>query len=130
MGAEMRVHDPYLDHWWELEAQDSYPHPKYSWSRFFHRQDKLADLRIQKDLWKAMKGVEAIILGVRHSEYLALDPDRVVKAVGRPCAIIDCFCVLDDAKIRRYFELGCEVKGMGRGHVKRIKDSVRQKPGR
>jgi hypothetical protein len=33
---------------------------------------------------------------------------------------------LDDAKIRRFFELGCEVKGLGRGHVKRIKDDVRK----
>jgi hypothetical protein len=29
-------------------------------------------------------------------------------------------------QIRRYFELGCEVKGLGRGHVKRIKDSIRE----
>ena len=35
-------------------------------------------------------------------------------------------CVLDDAKIRRYLEFGCEVKGMGRGHIKRIKESVRK----
>ena len=34
------------------------------------------------------------------------------------------FGLLDDQKIRRYFELGCEVKGLGRGHVKRIKDEV------
>jgi translation initiation factor 2 alpha subunit (eIF-2alpha) len=34
---------------------------------------------------------------------------------------------LDDEKIKRYFELGCEVKGLGRGHVKRIKDQVREK---
>jgi hypothetical protein len=39
--------------------------------------------------------------------------------------VIDCFGILDDEKIRRYFELGCEVKGLGRGHVKRIKDQVR-----
>ena len=32
--------------------------------------------------------------------------------------------ILDDAGIRGYFELGCEVKGLGRGHVKRIKDEV------
>jgi len=32
---------------------------------------------------------------------------------------------LDDTQIKRYFELGCEVKGLGRGHVKRIKDQVR-----
>ncbi len=39
----------------------------------------------------------------------------------------NCFGILDDKKIRRYFELGCEVKGLGRGHVKRIKDTVRDK---
>ncbi|MFH1081463.1 MAG: hypothetical protein V1766_14605 [Pseudomonadota bacterium] len=32
---------------------------------------------------------------------------------------------LDNAVIRRYFELGCEVKSLGRGHVKRIKDQVK-----
>jgi len=53
-----------------------------------------------------------------------LDPDRVVEAVGRPCGIIDCFCLLSDEQIRRYFELGCEVKGMGRGHIQRIKERV------
>lgn len=127
MGAEMRIHDPYLDHWWELEAQDTYPHPDYSRARFFHRQDKLSDVRIEKDLWKAMKGVEAIILAVRHEPYLDLDPAKVVKAVGKPCAIIDCFCVLDDDRIRRFFELGCEVKGMGRGHIQRIKEVARKK---
>jgi hypothetical protein len=46
---------------------------------------------------------------------------------GRPVAIIDCFCLLSDQDIRRYFELGCEVKGLGRGHIKRIKDEVRGK---
>ena len=33
--------------------------------------------------------------------------------------------ILNDEKIKRYFELGCEVKGLGRGHVKRIKDTVK-----
>ena len=41
-------------------------------------------------------------------------------------AVIDCFGILDDARIRRYFELGCEVKGLGRGHIQRIKESVRK----
>jgi nucleotide sugar dehydrogenase len=127
MGAEMRVHDPYLENWWELEAQETYPHPDYSKARFFHRQGKLSDLRVEKDMWKAMKGVEAIILAVRHEPYLDLDPAKVVKAVGKPCAVIDCFCILDDDRIRRFFELGCEVKGMGRGHIQRIKEKVRKK---
>ncbi len=126
MGAEIRVHDPYVDRWWELEAQDTYPHPGYSRSRFFHRQDRLASLRVEPDIWRAMKGADALVLAVRHRPYLELDPDRVVKAVGGPCAVVDCFCILDDARIRRYFELGCEVKGMGRGHIQRIKETVRQ----
>jgi hypothetical protein len=41
-------------------------------------------------------------------------------------AVIDCFGILDDKRIKRYFELGCEVKGLGRGHVRRIKDQVRE----
>jgi nucleotide sugar dehydrogenase len=124
MGADVRVHDPYLDHWWEFEAQDSYPRPDYSWGRFFHRQESLKNLRIEKDMWAAMTGADAIVLAVRHEPYLKLDPDQVFKKIGRPFAIIDCFCVLDDNQIRRYLELGCEVKGMGRGHIKRIKDSI------
>ena len=127
MGAEIRVHDPYVEHWWELEAQDTFPQPGYSRGRFFHRQSKLVDQRVHKDVWKAMKGVEAIVLAVRHEPYLVLDPARVVKAVGKPCAIVDCFCILDDETIRKYFELGCEVKGMGRGHIQRIKESVRKR---
>jgi len=127
MGAGVRVHDPYVDHWWEFEAQDTYPQPKYSKSRFFHRQERLKSMRIESDMWAAMKGADAIVLAVRHAPYLGLDPEQVFKAVGKPFAVIDCFCILDDARIRKYFELGCEVKGMGRGHVQRIKEAVRQR---
>jgi len=64
-------------------------------------------------------------LAVRHEAFLSLEPDEVIKMTGRPVAIVDCFGMLDDSKIHRYFELGCEVKGLGRGHIKRIKDEVR-----
>jgi len=127
MGADMRVHDPYLQHWWEVEEQDTYPSPGQSWARFFRNQEGLKNLRVQQDLAAALQGADAVVLAVRHAPYLALSPDEVVKMVGQPVAIIDCFGVLDDAKIRRYFELGCEVKGLGRGHVKRIKDEVAAK---
>lgn len=124
MGAQLRVHDPYVDHWYELEQQDTYPAPGHSWSRFFRNQADLAGMRVQKDIKAAMKGVECLILAVRHAPYLSLDPDDVVKWAGGPLAVIDCFGILDDARIRRYFELGCEVKALGRGHLKRIKDGV------
>ena len=50
-----------------------------------------------------------------------LSPDDIVKWAGNPIAVIDCFGILSDDKIRRYFELGCEVKALGRGHIQRIK---------
>jgi nucleotide sugar dehydrogenase len=127
MGGELTVHDPYVRHWWEFEKQDTYPSASHSWKRFFRNQEKLADLKMQKDIESTLKGADVVIFAVRHQEYLALAPDALVAMIGRPAAVIDCFGILDDDKIRRYFELGCEVKGLGRGHVKRIKDEVRSK---
>ena len=126
MGAEMRVHDPYVQHWWEFEKQDEYPSPAHGLKRFFRNQDRLVELRIEQDLKKALAGADAVIFAVRHRPYLDLDPDEVVETAGGPLAMIDCFGILDDEMIKRYFELGCEVKGLGRGHVKRIKDEVRE----
>jgi UDP-N-acetyl-D-glucosamine dehydrogenase len=126
MGAELRVHDPYVLHWWEFEKQDEYPASSHSLKRFFRGQEKLKGLRVEQDLKKTLHGTDAVIFAVRHQPYLFLDPDEVVNQAGGPIAVIDCFALLDDAKIKRYFELGCEVKGLGRGHVKRIKDQVRE----
>ena len=126
MGAELRVHDPYVLHWWEFEKQDEYPASSHSLRRFFRGQERLKDLRVEQSLEKALHGIDAVILAVRHKHYLNLDPDEVVKSSEGPIAVIDCFGILDDERIRRYFELGCEVKGLGRGHVKRIKDHVQE----
>jgi len=125
MGADPKVHDPYVQHWWEFEKQTEYPSAEYSWSRFFRNQDRLQELHVHQDLEAALADADAVIFAVRHEPYLKLDPAWVVEKTGGPVAVIDCFGVLDDDKIRRYFELGCEVKGLGRGHVKRIKEQVR-----
>ncbi len=127
MGAEMRVHDPYLEHWYELESQDTYPSAGHSLARFFRNQDELVNIRVQHDLASALKGAQAIILAVGHEPYLQLHPDKIVEWAGAPLAVIDCFGILDDERIRRYFELGCEVKALGRGHIQRIKEEVRKK---
>ena len=126
MGAEIVVHDPYVKHWWEFEQQDTYPAPGKSWARFFRNQERLNELRVHPDLASVLPGVDAVVLAVRHQSYKTLTPDEIVQMSGRPLAVIDCFGLLDDSNIRRYFELGCEVKGLGRGHVKRIKDEVRR----
>ncbi len=121
MGADVCVYDPYVDHWWEFESQDIYPASGKGRSRFFRNQKKLKDLRMEPDLWGALKDADVVIFAVRHNEFLDLDPARVVEAAGGPLAVVDCFGILDDLQIRRYFELGCEVKGLGRGHINRLK---------
>lgn len=123
MGAELRVHDPYVDHWWEMEKQDGYP-THSSWSRFFRNQEGLKNLQVSKTLPEVLQGVDAVVLAVRHRSYLELDPVQVVQWIGKPAAIVDCFGILNDTQIRTYFELGCEVKGSGRGHINRIKREV------
>lgn len=125
MGAEVRIHDPYVEHWYELESQDTYPAPGLSWGRFFRNQEHLKEARVEKDLPATLMGAEALILAVPHREYLNLNPDDIVKWAGQPLAVIDCFGILTDDLIRRYFELGCEVKALGRGHIQRIKNEVR-----
>ena len=126
MGAEVRVHDPYLEHWYELEKQDTYPAPGHSLGRFFRNQDDLVNIRVQNDLKASLADVKAVILAVPHSPYKELDPDKIVEWADGSLAVIDCFGILDDGRIRRYFELGCEVKGLGRGHIQRIKEEVRK----
>jgi len=126
MGAEVKAHDPYVTHWWELEKQESYPAAGSSWSRFFRNQEHLNEFRMSPDLEEALRGADAVVFAVRHQPYLLLDPERVVEMAGAPLAVIDCFGILDDQKIERYFELGCEVKGLGRGHINRIKENVRK----
>jgi hypothetical protein len=41
--------------------------------------------------------------------------------------LIDCFSILDDRQTENYFELGCEGKGLSRGHIQRIKKKVRSR---
>ena len=115
MGADVVVHDPYVKHWWEMEKQDTYPAPDHSLARFFRNQETLGDLRMMINIDETIKGADAMVIAVRHQDYLSLDPDEMVKMAGKPMAVIDCFGILNDDNIRRYFELGCEVKGLGRG---------------
>jgi len=124
MGARVSVHDPYVDHWWEFEKQDEYPSPGHSRARFFRNQDRLAHLRVQRDLEKALPGMDAVILAVRHEAYRSIDPGWLVGRAGAALLVVDAFDLLDDAKIRHYLELGCSVKAMGKGHIPRIREEL------
>ena len=62
---------------------------------------------------------------VEHLERGELSLEQSLEAYARGTVLLkDCYGILDDARIRRYFELGCEVKGLGRGQIQRIKKSV------
>jgi len=126
MGAEIKVHDPYVKHWWEFENQDTYPAVGESRARFFRNQEHLRELRMCPTIAEALKGSDAVVLAVRHKEYLELKPDDIVRMAAGPVAVVDCFGILDDGTIERLFGLGCEVKGLGRGHIQRIKERVRR----
>lgn len=119
MGAEIRVHDPYVEQWWEFNNQESYP--DNTKSVFFRNQERLRDLVVLKYLKVVLRDIDVLVLAVRHEEYLNLDPDEIVGLAQKPIAVVDCFGILDDVKIKRYLELGCEVKGLGRGHIQRMK---------
>ncbi|MEW6606986.1 MAG: UDP binding domain-containing protein [bacterium] len=120
MGAKISVHDPYLQHWWEFEKQDTYPAPGHSLARFFKYQDNLQNLKIQDDLDSSLKDVDGVIFAVKHKHYLDINPENLVKLVGKSVAIVDCFGILSDVKIKQYLKLGCAVKGLGRGHIERL----------
>ena len=125
MGAEIRVHDPYVDIWWEFRNQEVYP--QLSKHVFFRNQKKLTDLEVQKDLDHALADIDVLVFAVKHHDYTGLDPDAIIEKIGKPVAVVDCFGILDDKEITRYLELGCEVKGLGRGHIKRLKEKIQKR---
>ena len=121
LGAEVSVHDPYVKSWSEFSEQES---DKFGKMQFFQNQQKLSTLTVNSNLEDCLEGMDAVILAVPHSEYSNINPDELLKNIGSPFAIIDCFCILTDKQILRFFELGCEVMGLGRGHVNSIKQSL------
>ena len=122
LGGDVSVHDPYVRVWPEMRDQNiNYDH---SLARHFRRQQELAALEVQSDLDAALAGIDAVVLAVRHSLYKELEPDRVVEAAGGPVAVVDAFGILPDEKIIRYLELGCSVRAVARGHVRRLARQV------
>ena len=120
-NIKINVHDPYVREWPEFEHQSSDPHSKMN---FFANQHHLSEIEISSNLKTCVNDVDAIVLAVPHSHYLDINPSEIVAWVGKPTSIIDCFCILDDDKIRQFIELDCDVKGLGRGHIDIIKNQI------
>jgi len=69
-------------------------------------------------------GLGRILLAVHLDDYPSIDPDEGSLMTRHSVALIDCFGILNDKKIKRYFCLCCDVKGLRRVQVKRFDDGV------
>ena len=98
-GAKPSCHDPLVKVWPEIPGA-----------------------KVQKNLDKSLKGADAIVFAVGHEQYLKLNPSSVVKAAGKKkVAIIDTQNLITDENIKKYLKLGCEVLGVGKGHIPALK---------
>lgn len=93
----VRVHDPYVDYWAEME-----------------------NIPVLSDRQKALREADVVVFAVGHEEYKGYDPAEIVMMTGKKPLIIDCSNFLTDEKIKQYLKLGCKVKGVGKGHIKNM----------
>ncbi|MBN1326536.1 MAG: nucleotide sugar dehydrogenase [Candidatus Cloacimonetes bacterium] len=96
--AVVRVHDPYVEYWAEME-----------------------NVSIQPDLQQAVENADVIIFAVGHKLYKELNPEDLLKMCGNKPMIIDCSNFIDDTRISHYLRSGCKVKGVGKGHIHSLK---------
>jgi len=96
--AIVSVHDPLVEVWTEV-----------------------GDMRVGKDIKDSLADADIVIFAVGHKAYRDLEPEYVVNACGKPPLIVDCSNFLNDEEIIKYLKLGCEVKGVGKGHIERLK---------
>lgn len=95
--AEVVCHDTYVEFWAELETEEIY-----------------------NDLRLVLSGAEVVIMAVGHSDYKSIEPADLVNKCGTKPLIVDCSNYLSDEKIKQYKELGCKVKGVGKGHIENL----------
>ena len=92
--AIVNVHDVYVETWPEMDME-----------------------YIEKDMKKTLEGADVVVLAVGHAAYMNLTPEDMVELCGTKPLVIDCSNFLKDEKIKAYTNLGCKVKGVGKGHI-------------
>ncbi|MDD2331556.1 MAG: nucleotide sugar dehydrogenase [Candidatus Cloacimonetes bacterium] len=93
--ALVKVHDPYVEVWPEID-----------------------ETVVLHDLGESLSGAQVVVFAVGHDEYRKLKPEDVVAMTGGKPLIVDCSNFLSDSIIAQYRKLGCEVRGVGKGHIK------------
>lgn len=92
--ALVRAHDPYVEHWDELE-----------------------EVTVEKDLAAVLQDADVVVLAVGHDQYKNIEPKDLVDMCKTRPLVIDCSNFLSDSTINKYKGLGCKVRGVGKGHI-------------
>lgn len=92
--AIVRAHDPYVEHWDELE-----------------------EVTVEKDLAATLTDADVVIFAVGHDQYKDLEPQELVEYSRKRPLVVDCSNFFSDATINIYKGLGCTVRGVGKGHI-------------
>jgi nucleotide sugar dehydrogenase len=92
--ALVRAHDPYVEHWDELE-----------------------EVTVEKDLAAVLDGAQVVIFAVGHDQYKNLEPQELIDMCKTRPLVVDCSNFFDDVKINKYKGLRCKVRGVGKGHI-------------
>ncbi|MBN2460101.1 MAG: nucleotide sugar dehydrogenase, partial [Candidatus Cloacimonetes bacterium] len=96
--AVVRVHDPYVDYWPELE-----------------------NVKIDKDLADVLWRTDVVVFAVGHRIYKEMQPSHLLELCKSQPLILDCSNFISDDKIKAYLKAGCQVKGVGKGHISLLK---------
>jgi len=92
--AKVLTHDPYVEAWPELDES-----------------------KVESDLKAVLPGADVVVFAVGHDQYKDLSPAEVLAICGTKPLIVDCSNFLSDEKIAEYKRLGCQVRGVGKGHI-------------
>ena len=92
--AIVKAHDPYVLYWKEME-----------------------NVKVHKKLKPTVHNADVIVFAVGHTEYKNIEPEDLINMCETKPLIIDCSNFISDEKIKKYLELGCKVKCVGKGHI-------------
>jgi len=99
-GAKAYVHDPYIERWPEC--------PEAGFVNF------------DGDL----KEADIIVLAARHKLYLEVPKKRLVEISKTGSLWVDAFNILDDDKIAHLLKNDRNVIGVGKGHIRKMKEEL------
>ena len=83
----------------------------------------------EKDIIKKVDllNYDVIIFSVRYVDYLNLNPHLFAQNIKKNALIVDTFDILNDEKIKIFLKEGVNVIGVGKGHIKKIKEDLSRK---